>query len=140
MCVCVKRNNLLEYLKAECGNKGADFAFSLDKNVVESMPSDSKIKDQLFVKTSLSRSSQAVSVSASVVFPAPNAKENDTTRISPFGSSKVLTCTNSVIVPWLDISAQEKLHCDGLCLLLLCVDTPFLKYFVFLDQSISRLI
>lgn len=70
---CVRARMLfLECWKAGSGNHDIEFDFSLDKNVVELMP---RIKDQLFVKFSLSGSSQVISVSSSVVKQALNIKE-----------------------------------------------------------------
>lgn len=73
---CVRTRMLfLECWKAGSGNHDIEFDFSLDKNVVELMPCESRIKDQLFVKFSLSGSSQVISVSSSVVKQALNIKE-----------------------------------------------------------------
>ena len=80
MCMCVW---FLKYGKAGGGNQGIDYDFSLGKDVAKLMTYNSRIKDQLFVKFSLTRSSQAVSVSSSMVKQALSMKAKRYCKHSP---------------------------------------------------------
>lgn len=69
--------------KAGGGNQGIDYDFSLGKDVAKLMTCNSRIKDQLFVKFSLTRGSQAVSVSSSMVKQALSIKAKWHSKHSP---------------------------------------------------------
>lgn len=70
--------------KAGGGNQSIVFDSSLDEDVAERLPHDSRIKNQFFVKVSLTGSLQAVSVSSSLVKQVLSTKRKAAQQAVPF--------------------------------------------------------
>ena len=107
--------------------------FSLGKDVAKLMTCNSRIKDPLFVKFSLTRSSQAVSVSSSMVKQTLSIKQSGTASILLLGSGKSLFCTNSPQLGPGNLGPGEPTLGSTEAASVLG-GSSFPKYFIFLDK------